>query len=153
MAILRKAQVETFGLLIIVILIVFIAIFIIRLSSLSADNSNNIKDSIIANNVITSITKVTICQKQQFPSILKACYNHALSCNTDSCQLLSKELSSMLESSGFSKNEYKLTAATKEKELLSIGDCNIKSGNIVASSPYTIYIEGNSAVLKMYICR
>lgn len=152
MAILKKAQVETFGLLIIVILIVFIAIFAIRLSLLSPGEDVTVKDSIIANNLVVSITKVTICQRQQFPSILRSCNNEGKSCNQDSCQLLEKELSYMLEVSGFSEEEYKLTASTNEKTLIDLGNCNIQESDAIASSPYTIYLDGNSAILKFYIC-
>ena len=152
MVLLRKSQVETFGLLIIVILIIFLALFFIRISSFSSNIDNNVKDSIIANNIVTSITKVTICEKQQLPSIIKNCNNNVNSCSQDSCKLLDEKLSFMMDAAGYDENRYKLTVSTTQKELLSIGNCNLNDANIISSTPYTIYLDGQSAILKAYLC-
>ena len=152
MAILKKAQIETFGLLIIVILLVFIAIFIIRLSLYPSQDNLATRDSTIANNLVTSLSKVTICEKQQLSTIIKNCYNNKNSCQQDSCQLLNKELPIMINNLGFSQQEYKLIISTKEKDILSLGSCNLNA-NVIASSPYTIYLDGNSAIMKVFICK
>ena len=153
MAILKKAQAETIGLLVIVTLIVFIALFVIRLAYLTQQDNSSIKDSITVNNMVTALTKVTICEKQQLASVLKNCYNHQDSCQQDSCQLLDEKLSLMMQLSGFSQKEYKLIAATGQENLLEIGSCDITKANAITSSPYNIYLDRNSATLKIYICR
>jgi hypothetical protein len=92
----KKAQMETFGLMIIVVILIVAALISLRFIILSNGTSQNQELlSIKANNLANSIKNADLCN-QNFENAIINCCNKESFCDQDACKLVSKEIELIL---------------------------------------------------------
>ncbi len=145
MVLLRKSQVEMFGLVIIVILIVIIALFAIKFALRPKVEEKPVKLGLIANNLLNAIVKANICNDKSFDDALIACGNKVPLCDNEACSLVKKELEMVMSKFGYN---YKFIASIDKKEYFVNGECS----DGIASTSYVSRDGSSLYSYKIYLC-
>lgn len=140
-----KGQIETLGLLVIVILLVFIGIFALRF--MSFDNKKVVDEgfySVKANNLLNAIQKASVCGTNMEKAIV-ACFEESSFCGrTDVCGFVEEEVSKII----YESLEEDVSFTAKDSQYGSIGveivNCNagISSVSSFIRSGYGVYEIG-----------
>jgi hypothetical protein len=139
----KKGQTETMGLMVIVILLVFVGL--IALSFMLKSSPNN-QDSFLsnkANNMANSIKNADLCSGT-FEEAIVACCKKENFCETESCKLVSEQISNI---TGQSDEQVYVEAKDYDGKLcFSTGACE----NGISSSSY---VFDNGVSFKVVVCR
>ena len=147
MVLMKKAQTEIMGLMIIVVLIVVIGLFAFRFMLMNQSSSNDEYLSIKANNLINSIKMTSICEKNMGDAII-ACCNNQNFCEREACGLVKEEINRIINSS-IEENFY-FEAKNFEGELcFFIGSCS----NGIASSINFLNSDSGNSEIQLKLCR
>lgn len=139
----RKAQVETFGLMIIVVMLIVIVLIALRFMLINNNStSNNEILSIKANSIANSIKNADLCNGN-FEKAIVACCNNENFCDQNACELVSKEIKSILSS--IDESSYVEAVNYKKSKCFSVGNC---INGIVSNS----YVLNNDVEFKVRLC-
>ena len=137
-----KGQIETLGLLVIVILLVFIGIFALKF--MAFDNKKVVDESfysVKANNLLNAIQKASICDENMEKAIV-ACFEENSFCGrTDVCSFVEEEINKIIDES----LEEDISFTAKDSQYGNIGieivNCNagISSVSSFIRSGYGVY--------------
>lgn len=118
MVLLRKAQVETFGLVIIVILLSFILIFALRF--ITKPKQTGLEEDYLqlqANNLRSVILKTNLCPETTIKEEIVNCQFNSPDCS-ESCDLLWNAVEEIIEKSVQAKVKYEFTVDVIDAEPL-----------------------------------
>ena len=131
----RKGQVETMGLMIIVVLILFVGIFALKFLLVSpVNNMDEPVLSIKANNLMNALSKINICDKP-FNDAVVGC------CDGD-CSCLFEEVDNIINNT--LENNYKIEFCDSR----SSGSCEVG----ISSTKYSFKQSGIEYGSKVYLC-
>lgn len=147
----KKAQVEIFGLLIIVILITVIAIFALRFTLYSREESER-NTEVIANNLLNALLKTTICEKSLSDTIVD-CYNGINYCDSENCKTyIISELGFIINELDIKEEDYKFVVSISDDDFIKVGKCDEKKQDISLASPYVKNINFKLLKANFYLC-
>jgi len=147
----KRAQVEIFGLLIIVILITVIAIFALRFALYTREEMPRSLD-VIANNLLNALLKTTMCE-ESLSSILIKCYNNLDPCGAENCkEHISSEIRSIISKLDMKKEDYKFVVSISDDNFIDLGKCNEKKEDVFLASPYVKYVNFKLLKANLYLC-
>jgi hypothetical protein len=115
-----KAQIETMGLLIIVVIIVLVFLFVLAFMRSSDVEDNNDFYSLKANNLMNAIKKVSVCNENMEDAI-KACCDGYDFCGEDACDFVEENINIIIGSS--IEENYYFEAKKDENVCISLGNC------------------------------
>lgn len=141
----KLGQIEAIGLVVIVILITVIGLFVAKfsLNSDSSDVDVDIRDNILANNILNAVLQLTKGNESMMDSITK-CKERG------NCEELSNEIKDIMERIGYKEDKFILTVESGKDKLFEIGKCE---GDMFAASPYKIRRNMVTYTIKFMLCR
>ncbi len=143
----KKGQVEIIGLAVLVVLLVIILVVALRFSFNTDDTKDDIRSSLIANNLLNAIIKEK--SKIDVKDLIYECYTGVKKGVSQeiSCMKLTKELNKIITLSSGNKNfEFKLS--TDSFEFFKEGKCS----KGIQSSPYRFKKETITFVAMIKLC-
>ncbi|MAG50336.1 hypothetical protein CL621_01685 [archaeon] len=147
----KKAQVEIFGLLIIVILITIIAIFALRFFLYTGGESERNQD-VIANNLLNALLKTTMCEKS-LSDVMVDCYNGLNSCDSENCKTyIVSEIKFIINKLDIKEEDYKFIVSISDDDFIKIGKCDEKKQDISLAAPYVKNINSKLFKADIYLC-
>ena len=144
----KKGQAEILGLAILVILLVVILVIALKFSFSSSDNSNNeVRNSLIANNLLNSIIKEKT--KVDVKDLIYECYFGIKNGNSKeiSCSKLSKEINKII-SLNIGNRDFEIKFSTDSSEFFKEGKCS----NGIESTAYRFKKEEITFVGTLKVC-
>ena len=139
----KKAQTETMGLMVVVVLLFVIALIALRFFINSSPTSNlDTTLSIKANNLANGIINANVCNGD-FKQAIVSCCNHEDLCNENACNLVTDELNKVINYSD--ESAYVEAIDQTNSKCFSVGSC--QAG--VSSAPYNL---DNGVTLNVRLC-
>lgn len=141
----KKAQMEMFGLVIIVVLIVVIALFALRFMFIGRGTSGN-KDQVLsikANNLINALLKVSVNGNDIKQDIGSCCVSNI------NCASIENKIEEIIENS--IEENYEFTALSNDQECFVINKGQCEFG--VSSSSYIDNIDGIKHEFSILLCK
>ena len=141
----KLGQVEAVGLVVIVILITLIGLFVAKFS-LTSNDSNfdvDIRDNVLANNILNSVLQLTKGNESMLDSITK-CKER------ENCEELGDEIKEIMGKIGYNEDKFILSAESGKDKLFEMGKCD---GDMFAASPYKIRRNMITYTIKFVLCR
>ena len=141
----KKAQTEIFGLVIIVVLIVVIALFALRFMFVRESTMNNQDQvlSIKANNLINALLKVNVNVDDIKRGIGSCCISNI------NCANVENKIKEIIENSIEENYEFKVLSNDEECFTISDGQCDFG----ISSSSYIDNIEGIKHGFSILLCK
>ena len=139
----KKGQIETIGLLVIVVLLLVIGVVFLKFN---VNDKHNLKADLRTNtqttNLLRAVMKASLSDKSVSDAVVDCSFNSA------QCASISDEIKKMLDVSVGKGKNYEFTASADNKQLISIGNCT--DVGIVAS--YQISKDGAFVEAKLKTC-
>ena len=142
----KKAQVETIGLVVIVALLAFILVFVLQISLQPKQNTLQSRYmQLNADNLRSSLLKTTLCQDTNLREEILSCndFSQPTCSNLNSCEDLENTIKTIIENSLNVTRNYKFEAGNI---LVSKGTC--KNTFTATQEP----IPNSNIVIKLEIC-
>lgn len=141
----KLGQVEAIGLVVIVILITVIGLFVAKFSldSSNSDMDLDIRDNILANNILNAVLQLTKDNGSMMDEIMN-CEERK------NCEELGNEIKDIMGWIGYKENTFILNAESGKSRLFEIGRCE---GGFFAASPYKIRKNMITYTIRFMICR
>ncbi|MFH1456342.1 MAG: hypothetical protein ABIF40_05335 [archaeon] len=150
----KRAQMEIFGFLVIVILLVVVGVIYLKFAMTpSEDVLSEARTNIEVSNFLSSIMAYTPCPGNSLEDAVKNCENNGQTCGQDACNLLENELLSALNAYnsavwGGKYDGYTLNIELSEPISIMQGDCF----NTVLADSYKISTSGGLIQVYMQLC-
>jgi len=150
----KRAQMEIFGFLVIIILLVVVGVIYLNFAMTpSEDVLSEARTNIEVSNFLSSTMAYTPCSGNSLEDAVKNCENNGQTCGQDACALLENELLLVLNEYnsvvwGGKYDGYSLNIELSEPILITEGDC---SDTILADS-YKISTSSGLIQVYMQLC-
>ena len=142
-----KGQTDTFGLLLIVVMLAFIGVIFLGLMLLSPGEDDSQFLSSKANNMVNAVVKASACQRTLEDAMISCCRGD-LFCSVDACEYVEGAIRGIKEDSGEDMEFNLLNRDEGDECVPSVGSCDFG----VSSSGFLLRDESGVYDVRVKLC-